>query len=135
MVSCVCNTSNLFFVGITGEGGLLVVFMVLLSLTVGSCVLFSSWIRTRSSSVFSGLSGSLLDLPTSFGCGLSFRVFCAESLMLMLFSLSVFGEIAFLLLVFFVGITEGSVFLLSASLSMSPIFLFILLLLFFFSYL
>jgi hypothetical protein len=99
--------------------------------TVASCVLFSSWFSERSSSVFSRLLASPLVLVTRFVCGLSFRVFCAESFTLLLISLIVFCVIIFRLMAFFVEFKEGSVFLLSASLSMSPIFFFIYFVLFY----
>jgi hypothetical protein len=99
--------------------------------TVAPCV-FSSWFSERSSSVFSRLPASPLVLVTRFVCGLSFRVFCAVSLTLLLISLIVFCVIIFRLMAFFVEFKEGSVFLLSASLSMSPIFF--LFILFYFIY-
>jgi hypothetical protein len=95
-------------------------------------MLFSSWFSERSSSVFSRLPASPLVLVTRFVCGLSFRVFCAVSLTLLLISLIVFCVIIFRLMAFFVEFKEGSVFLLSASLSMSPIFF--LFILFYFIY-
>jgi hypothetical protein len=126
LISCGCSTSNLFFVGIAGGGELLVFFMLTFFTSVVSYVFFSSWFNERTSSVFFRLPDSPLFLVTRFACGLSFRVLCAGSLTLLFISLVAFCVICFLLMSFFVEFRVGSVFLPSASLSVSPIFLFIL---------
>jgi hypothetical protein len=66
-------------------------------------VLFSFWFSERSpSSVFSRLPASPLILVNRSGCGLSFRVFCAESFTLLLISLVDVCVIIFHLMAFFV---------------------------------
>ena len=81
--SCDCRTSNLFFVGITVGWELLFCFMFSFFSQYASCVSVSS------SFILSWLLYFLF-LLTRFGGGLSFRVFCAAGLMLLLLSLVVF---------------------------------------------
>ena len=117
--SYACRTSNLFFVGIAVGGQLLVCFMFSFFSQYASCVSFSSWV------MLSWLLYVFLFLFTRFGGGLSFRVFCAESLMLLLLSLVIFWFDIFLLIPCFVGFMAGSASLISISLSLSSIFLFV----------
>jgi hypothetical protein len=125
LVSCGCSTSNLFFVGIASARASCF-FMFSFFSSVAYYVLFSSWLNERISiSVFFRLPDSPLFLVTRFGCRLSFRVLWEGSLTLLFNSLVVFCVICFLLVAFFVEFRVVR-FLPSASLSVSPIFLFIL---------
>jgi hypothetical protein len=114
-----CNTSNLFLIEILENEAVFVGFMVSLF------PVFSSWVGSLFPSELSWLPSNSLVLVARFGCGLSFRVFCAESFRL-LTSIVVFCGIIFLLIALFVEFMAGSAFLLSVSLSLSPIFLFII---------
>ena len=118
--SCDCRTSNLSFVGITVDWELLFCFMFSFFSQYASCVSVSS------SFILSWLLYFLF-LLTRFGGGLSFRVFCAAGLMLLLLSLVVFWFCIFLLTPCFVGFMAGSASLISISFSFSSIFLFLLL--------
>jgi hypothetical protein len=118
-----CNTSNLFLIGILESEAVFLCFMV------SPFPVFSSWVGSLSSSTFSWLPSDSLVLVTRFGCGLSFRVFCAESFTLLM-SIDVFCGFIFLLIAFFVEFMADSAFLLSISFSLSPIFLFIIVILF-----
>ena len=64
-----------------------------------------------------------LFLLIRFKGGLSFRVFCAAGLMLLLLSLIIFCFSIFLLTPFFVGLMTGSASLVSISFSSSSIFM------------
>jgi hypothetical protein len=114
-----CNSSNLFLIGILEKEAVFVGFMISLF------PVFSSWVGSLFPSKLSWLPSNSLVLVTRFGCGLSFRVFCAESFRLLM-SIVVFYGIIFLLIALFVEFMAGSAFLLSVSLSLSPIFLFII---------
>jgi hypothetical protein len=119
-----CNTSNFFLIGILEAEAAFLGFMVSLF------PVFSSWVGSLSSSTFSWLPSDSLVSVTWFGCGLSYGDFCAESFTLLM-SIDVFCGIIFLLISFFVGFIAGSAFLLSVLLSLSPIFLFIIVILLF----
>jgi hypothetical protein len=74
------------------------------------CVISFLNIEKFSSSELSRLPASLLVQVTIFGCWLSFSVFCAKSLTLLLISLVVFSVIIFRLMAFFVEFRVGTVF-------------------------
>ena len=114
--SCACRTSNLFFVGIAVDWGLLFCFMFSFFSQYASCVSFSS------SFILSWLLYFLF-LLTRFGGGLNFRVFCAAGLMLLLLSLVIFCFLIFLLTPCFVGFMTGSASLISISFSSFSIFI------------
>jgi hypothetical protein len=90
-----------------------------MGLMVANSAAFSSCVRRISSFVFTSLSV----LAIRFGCGLSFRFFCAESPTLLLISITAFCAFIFFFIVCFVVKSRAdSVFLLSASFSVAPIF-------------
>jgi hypothetical protein len=80
--------SNLLLVVIAGGG------VALMGLMVVNSAAFSSCVRRISSFAFT----SLFVLAIRFGCGLSFRVFCAESPTLLLISVRLFFFLLFVFL-------------------------------------
>jgi uncharacterized membrane protein len=83
--------SNLLLVVIAGGG------VALMGLMIVNSAAFSSCVQRISSSAFA----SLFVLAIRFGFGLSFRVFCAESLKILLISTADFCALIFLFVVVF----------------------------------
>jgi hypothetical protein len=118
LVSCDCNTSNLFFVGIAAWGELPDCFMFLFFSMDRSYVMLSSRF------MLSWLLSIILLLLTRFSEGLSLRTFCVIKFAFLLLSFVVLGIRIFLLVAFFSMFMAGCGSESWTAFSLSSIFLF-----------